>query len=418
MKLTNITARHQHLLAIIRLLYQEGEATKAELAHLTGLTTASTNSMINVLLEHGIVAEAESPRQTGGRSSSVYRLNHSQFKMLGIQIRVDGLCCMIQDMQLQKLECIRRPGCMEYVTAEAMVDMIVEMVDQLLEKAELKLSDLMVCSVIVPGNVDFRKGIVLDPPGLKNWKSIPLKAMLESRLELTTIVENDNNASALACKWKGYINAEADAVCIGFDGGIGVGILTSGQLYRGFRGIAGELGHITVKKDGELCRCGNRGCFELYSMERALRTRICNGVIDRKHGILWEKYGSSVGNVSFDSIVEAAVMGDEVALDELDRGARYMAVGLSTLIKIIAPRQVVLVSSWLDRVKHIYHDMLEQIYKSCSFIRQSDLMFQVRNPEEIFDMATCATAVEQMLTDTVDNPLLKRANQSLNIMDA
>lgn len=407
MKIATVTARHQHLLDIIRLLYQKGEATKADLARMTDLTTASTNSMINVLLEQGIVAEAENARQTGGRNSSVYRLNHPMFRILGIQIRVDGLRCVVQDLNMHTIEFVRYDSSMEYVTAEAMVDKIVEMVGQILEKAKIELTDLLICSVIVPGNVDFRKGIVLDPPGLKAWKSIPLKAMMESKLKISTVVENDNNAQALACKWKGYIDQDADAVCVGLDGGIGVGILTNGYLYRGFRGIAGELGHITVKKDGELCRCGNRGCLELYAMEQVMHTRICNGMVSRKHGILWEKYGASITSVPFNEIVDAAVMGDEIALDEFERSARYMAVGLSTLIKIIAPRQVVLVSSWLDKLKSIYYDMLEQVYKSCSFIRQSDLTFQVREPAEIFDMATCATAVELMLNDASDNPLLK-----------
>lgn len=407
MKRPNTTMRQEHLLTIIRLLYRNKEATKADLARLTGLTTASTNSMINLLLESGIVLESESLRRTGGRNSNVYSLNYSRFKLLGIQIRVDGLHCMIQDMQMRKLECVSNNGSMEYVTAETMLDKIVEMVDRLLEKSGIRLSELTMCSVIVPGNVDFRKGIVLDPPGLKNWKSVPLKSMIEDRLKLYTIVENDNNAQAIACKWKGYVDPKADAVCVGFEGGIGVGILTNGQLYRGFRGIAGELGHITVKEDGELCRCGNHGCFELYSKERAIQACICNRVMNRKRGMLWEKFGEGIFSATMEDLVQAAMMGDEIAIDEFERGARYMAIGLSTLIKIIAPRQVVLVSSWLDQLKGIQNDMLHKIYKSCSFIRQSDLMFQIRQPKETFDMATCAPVVERLLTDATDNPLIE-----------
>lgn len=378
------------------------------MARFTGLTTASTNSMINTLLECGIVEETADVRQTGGRSSSVYQLRCRDFKMLGVQIRVDGLRCVIQDLTLNIHEIVRIDQSMEYVTAEEMVDRITDMVEELLQKANLDISDLLICSAIVPGNVDFRKGIVMDPPRLKSWKSIPLRTMLENKLGLSTVVENDNNAQALACKWKGYIKPEADAVCIGFDGGIGAGILTGGQLYRGFRGIAGELGHITVENDGLLCRCGNHSCFELYSMESALQARICDMTLQKRQGMLWEEFGENVSTASFQDSIDAARRGDEVSLIEFQRAAHYMALGISTLIKIIAPSQVILISSWLEQLKPIYFDMLDQIYKSCSFIRQSDLMFQIKDPKTMFNMASCATALEIVMTDVENNPLLKR----------
>jgi len=108
-------------------------------------------------------------------------------------------------------------------------------------------------------------GIIKTSPNLPNFKNYSLKDVLEERLQMQVVIENDANCSAWAEYRNGAAIGKSNILVVSFGTGIGAGLILNDSIYRGGYGLAGEVGHITVEIDGRPCPCGNKGCWEQYS---------------------------------------------------------------------------------------------------------------------------------------------------------
>ena len=144
-----------------------------------------------------------------------------------------------------------------------LVTRIGQAVDELKEAlpAGQSIAALGICS---PGPVDPAAGLLIDPPNLQGLHNTPLRALLESALKLPVVLEHDANAAALGDFHFGAGRDAEDMSFIVVGTGVGAAIIVDGQLYRGRHGAAGEIGHVTLDRHGELCSCGNRGCVETF----------------------------------------------------------------------------------------------------------------------------------------------------------
>ncbi len=122
----------------------------------------------------------------------------------------------------------------------------------------------------VPGFIQFQDGIVRNANNLPFLENFSMRDALERQLHSPVILENDANAAALGEKWMGAGRDAADLVLLTLGTGIGGGIITGGHVLRGYLGMAGELGHITVVPNGYPCGCGNQGCVEKYASATAV----------------------------------------------------------------------------------------------------------------------------------------------------
>ncbi len=114
----------------------------------------------------------------------------------------------------------------------------------------------------VPGFIRMKEGVLAYSPNLPYLENFPIRDEIRRRLGAPMILENDANAAALGEKWMGAGRDVDDLVLLTLGTGIGGGIISGGRVLRGFVGMAGELGHITVVPNGNPCGCGNQGCLE------------------------------------------------------------------------------------------------------------------------------------------------------------
>jgi len=141
-----------------------------------------------------------------------------------------------------------------------------------IEKLEAGLSGqkLAGVGVGVPGFIQMDKGIVVGAPNLPEFDNYPVRDEIEKRLGARVILENDANAAALGEKWMGAGSDTNDLILLTLGTGIGGGVITHGKLLRGYLGMAGEIGHVTVSPNGYPCGCGNNGCVEKYASATAV----------------------------------------------------------------------------------------------------------------------------------------------------
>jgi glucokinase len=122
----------------------------------------------------------------------------------------------------------------------------------------------------VPGFIRIKEGFVTGSNNLPYLENFPVRDEISRRLGTRVILENDANAAALGEKWMGAGRDVEDLVLLTLGTGIGGGIISGGRVLRGFVGMAGELGHITVVPSGNPCGCGNRGCLEKHASATAV----------------------------------------------------------------------------------------------------------------------------------------------------
>ena len=150
---------------------------------------------------------------------------------------------------------------------EVALQLVYKIIDQLTHK---KLKPIVGIGVGTPGLVNTREGVVVTAVNLE-WQDLPLSQLLEKRYKLPVLVLNDSQAAAIGeFVYGGEHTPDENMVVVNVIHGIGAGILINGRLFQGDGGGAGEIGHVVVQENGELCRCGKRGCLETVASARAV----------------------------------------------------------------------------------------------------------------------------------------------------
>jgi len=192
-------------------------------------------------------------------------------------------------------------------------------------------------SILVPGTLDGKNEIVVQAPNLQSLDHFALKSALESKFKRPVLLENDANAAAVGEMWLGAARGARNVICITLGTGVGGGIILDGKLWRGTDGSAGEIGHTTVDPfNGPQCKCGNRGCLEMYASATAM--------VRMTREALGEYPNSTLQGQAIDArkVYEAAKSGDELALKTLTTMGEYLGVGLANLINLLGPEVIVI----------------------------------------------------------------------------
>ncbi len=119
--------------------------------------------------------------------------------------------------------------------------------------------------ICCPGPLDHEAGVLINPTNLPKFYNVPLRQMLSDRLDLPVTMEHDAKASALGEFHFGAGQNENSMVFMVIGTGVGAAIIMNGELVRGVKNFAGEVGHATIDRNGEPCFCGSRGCLDTFT---------------------------------------------------------------------------------------------------------------------------------------------------------
>lgn len=220
---------------------------------------------------------------------------------------------------------------------ERLVGAIANLIQQLREGMTEPLAGV---GLAVPGQFDQDTGRFVRVANLA-LAGFPFRARLAELTGLSVAVENDTNAAALGEWSEGRGRGHLSFIYLALGTGIGAGVILGGQLLRGARGSAGEIGHTVVEKNGPRCGCGNRGCLELYASGGALARRAARVASEYPDSLLaeWSRAGREL---TTGDLFAAADRGDEASRAVVDEACQYLAVGLSNLFELFDPEVVAL----------------------------------------------------------------------------
>jgi glucokinase len=240
------------------------------------------------------------------------------------------------------------------------VDAIVHAVGEY--KNDVGTDSLKAVSLVVPGTVKVQEGTIVKAPNLPCLDGFLLATELMNELGLPTILENDANAAAVGEMWQGAARGCRTIICVTLGTGVGGGIILDGELWRGVDGAAAEIGHMCVDPFGGVaCTCGSRGCLEVFASATAI-VRMTREARPRYP----ESTLNAGSNLTAQSIFEAGLQGDELALAIFRRMGVYLGIGLANLINILNPEMIVIgggvVNGWDLFQKHMLHEVEERAF--------------------------------------------------------
>ncbi|ESY11851.1 ROK family protein [Mesorhizobium sp. M0615] len=222
--------------------------------------------------------------------------------------------------------------------SEAVISQIVALAGTLLR--EHPQANVAGIGVGAPGPLDPKAGIVIAPPTLAGWHDVPLIDILGRHFGLPVRLENDANAAALG-EWRfGAGRGSGSLVFVTVSTGIGGGVVADGHIYHGRRGLAAEIGHMTITGEGDRCFCGAIGCFEAVASGTALGRRATRLTAPGDGSLL--RRLSNDGDVSARHVVEAAKAGDANALELVEAEAQWLGIGFTNLLHLYSPDLIVM----------------------------------------------------------------------------
>ncbi|SFG16379.1 ROK family protein [Oribacterium sp. WCC10] len=204
--------------------------------------------------------------------------------------------------------------------------------------------------VSATGQIDSIEGRVIGAAGhIPNYIGSEIKKELEKYFHVPVYVANDANCALLGEQWLGAAKGCKDVVMVTLGTGVGGGILTGGHLLTGNRGLGGEIGHIIINVDGNLCTCGNRGCLEEYASTKALvssiRDMVTKGVISKEFfGVTSDRDVTGInGKLIFEKLRRHMDTSDHKELEKaVDFWEENIAAGIVSLIHIFEPEKVLI----------------------------------------------------------------------------
>ncbi|MBI3989992.1 MAG: ROK family glucokinase [candidate division NC10 bacterium] len=224
--------------------------------------------------------------------------------------------------------------------AEPVLEDLAPAIEAMRERAEGNAYQVGALGVGVAGLTDVKEGIVLDAINL-GWKEVPFQSLLEERLKLPVLLENDANATAFAEAWVGAGRGCRSLISLTLGTGVGGGLIFDGELWRGASGLAGEIGHMVVEPDGEPCHCGGRGCLEAYISASAVVRDAKKAILDGKVGEPLSSFMGNLEGLTAKDVSDAASKGDPLAKRILAKAGRYLGVACTSLIHIFNPEMIV-----------------------------------------------------------------------------
>jgi glucokinase len=188
-----------------------------------------------------------------------------------------------------------------------------------------------------------------ESPNLPGWQDYPVREEIEGRLGTTVILENDANAAALGEKWLGAAASVEDMCMLTLGTGVGGGLVLDGRIWHGMLGMAGELGHINVDREGAPCGCGSRGCLEQYASALAVKRMAAEAVAAGRAPALAEVINND-SEFNAKRVFDLAIAGDPSAQQVFHRFGSALGIALASLINIFSlPMYVVgggVASAW------------------------------------------------------------------------
>ena len=327
---------------LLEVIQQQGPSSRAMLTRVSGLTAPTVSKAVDSLLKRGFVEELDPLEPALGRPGRLVRMAADSAAVLGVVIDAQVCCVVAAGLDGTVSEHQTRRVATPTHYAE-LLDALERQCRDLLDGITGRVHGI---GVSVPGLVNERLSEIVFCPNLHLLdKRNPARDLAE-RLGVECVLVQETDALCLSERMYGDARGLHDFAMLDVTTGLGLGVMSGGQVLAGHSGMAGEVGHITVAPDGTRCGCGNRGCLETLATDTALLR------------LLAEKLGRPLSPDEAAALISARP-GD--FQHEIRTVTEYLAIAIAAVINIFNPTTLFVHGTLLVGSEERFARVLERV---------------------------------------------------------
>ncbi len=306
---------------VLDAIRSHGALSRTEVAARTNLSQPTVSGIVSELIDAGLLFEQSTGVSTGGRRPVYVAFNERAAYAVGVKLTEQHAVAVLTDLNASVLAQHHAP-IPDHAPA-AVAETLVEVVRALRRAAGSQ--PILGVGIGMAGVMDARREVVRYAT-YYGWENLPLARMLEERLDLPVVLDNDVNALAVAEHWFGAGRGVSDFLALSIGRGVGLGMILNGRLYRGSGGGAGEFGHTVMDLNGPPCACGKRGCLEALVSDGAL-LRQAEALLGRPS--------------SPDEMVRLGLQGEPQMMAIYAQAAQTLGVAVANLVNVLNPALII-----------------------------------------------------------------------------
>ena len=329
-KATRQHTKQHNARLVLKTIYEAGDVSRADLARMTGLTRATVSNIVAGYLDKGIVAETGVGPSIGGKPPILLSMVPDARQLICLDLGNEQFTGALVNLRSRFEKQISLP--VNGRTAQAALDLVYELVDQLLSHVTAPVLGMALGS---PGLIDADAGLVKQSVNL-DWHDLPLQQLLADRYAFPVHIANDSHLAALAEYSYGNDDTR-NLVLIKMGQGIGSGIVLNGRIFYGEGFGAGEIGHVSVVADGEQCSCGNVGCLETVASVRAMLRQVEMAASQNPDSLL-----ATNSPITWEILRQACQQGDATAQQIVTQAGDFLGLAVANLVGILNVNRIVI----------------------------------------------------------------------------
>lgn len=337
-KVNSQEAKTHNRILILKTIYDAERISRAEVARVTGLNRATVSEAVADLMRDGIVAEVGIGTSSAGKPPILLSLVDDARYLIGVDLAETEFRGAVIDLRGRIVHRLNmafagRDGDAALTSVYALLDRLIPLAD----------GRLLGIGIGTPGLIDAERRVVRNAVNL-DWHDLPLGALLDARYGKPVYIANDSQTAAVAEYAFGVHKNVPNLVVINLGRGTGAGIVLNGRLFYGDGSGAGEFGHVTYVENGELCRCGHRGCLETVVSSRAILSEARRIARSDPSSVL-ARSAASPEAIDLGGVARALEAGDVAVTGLIAEVGRYLGHAVANLVGILNVHRIVLAGS-------------------------------------------------------------------------
>ncbi|WP_460636634.1 ROK family transcriptional regulator [Larkinella harenae] len=379
-------------------MYRLGSQTLSQLAKALHASVPSITMLIDELVTENWVQEIGIGTAQYGRKPALFGLRAGNQAIVVIDISVHDIKLVVFDLTNRVLD--RLDVNLRLEDSVAFLDALREPLAEIAERIREKDLQIIGVGCALPGLVDPKTGINYTYKNL-NHRDESLQQLLTFSFNAPVYLVNDTKATILGEHRFGLAKGKNHVLSINIDWGVGLGVIVNGEILQGLAGFAGELGHIQLQADGELCSCGKVGCLDTLTSASSLVRRVKAGL---KEGRVSKLAEENFEEIDVQMVIDKAKAGDELAIDLLNEVGSELGKGLSIAVHLFNP-ELIIVNGVVAKADRLITRPIEQaIDKYCLADFRNKLVIAVSQLGEMAKLCGTQAYVVQCLLEYEEIP--------------
>ncbi|MBC3542080.1 ROK family transcriptional regulator [Rufibacter sediminis] len=333
---------------VISYFAHTGNATIAELGKELNLSVPKITSLLNDLIQDGLVQDHGKVDSTGGRKPNVYGLAPESAFFLGIDVRTHHINIGLTDFQKNLISDFKSYP-YKLSNDKESLDELCHIINNFISELPIPREKILGIGINLSGRINYAKGYNYN---LFDFHDAPLSKIIEQVIGIKVFLENDSRAMAYGEYCSGVVEDEKDVLFVNLDYGIGVGMILNNQLFYGKSGYSGEFGHIPLFQNEKMCKCGKKGCLETEASGWAL-VEMFKESMQAGASTIISQNNIRPEDLTLDDIINAAKNDDVLAIELIAKIGDKIGRGIALLINIFNPELVVLGGSLSSTEEYI-----------------------------------------------------------------